>query len=322
MKQLVFPSTRKPRGTKPQIINIPASVGHGKMVTTYCNSGIRVIISDYRFHQPVTVKTENSHSIFGFGFCLSGAIQVHPTWCKEGFIIHKGQSGFFSFPEQEGYVECITTQPLLRVNIFLSPELLLQLTGMEPEQMPSILTNNEQSPVRIAHETTPHMQTALNQIIHCTYQGLTKQLYIESKILELIAYKVAQLEFDPEHTVSKRKLTSDEIERIRYAASLLTHDLEHPPNIADLSHHVGMCRSKLYACFREVFGITPFGYLQQKRMETAGNLLKSGEVNVTQAAYTVGYSSLSHFTKAFKQHFGVTPSKCHKLVPISSRITL
>ena len=48
-------------------------------------------------------------------------------------------------------------------------------------------------------------------------------------------------------------------------------------------------------------------YLRNLRLERAAELLRSGRSNVTEAAMAVGYSSLSHFSKAFAEMFGVCP---------------
>ena len=39
------------------------------------------------------------------------------------------------------------------------------------------------------------------------------------------------------------------------------------------------------------------------------HLLQAGEINVTEAALRVGYANLSHFAKAFKSMFGVSPKE-------------
>ncbi len=49
-------------------------------------------------------------------------------------------------------------------------------------------------------------------------------------------------------------------------------------------------------------------YVRQLRMERAADLLLSGRHNVTEAAMEVGYSSLSHFSKAFCTTIGCCPA--------------
>ena len=41
----------------------------------------------------------------------------------------------------------------------------------------------------------------------------------------------------------------------------------------------------------------------------AARLLKEQKINVTQVAYTVGFSNLAHFSTIFRKHFGVSPSE-------------
>ena len=49
-------------------------------------------------------------------------------------------------------------------------------------------------------------------------------------------------------------------------------------------------------------------YVKKMRLHKATTLIIAGE-SVTQAAYNVGYVSLSQFSKHFKKHFGVPPSE-------------
>ena len=50
-------------------------------------------------------------------------------------------------------------------------------------------------------------------------------------------------------------------------------------------------------------------YVRKLRIETAAELIVSGQCNVSEAAVEVGYQSLSHFSKAFQQVKGCLPSK-------------
>jgi AraC-like DNA-binding protein len=52
-----------------------------------------------------------------------------------------------------------------------------------------------------------------------------------------------------------------------------------------------------------------FSYLRKARMERAMYLIRRNEMNITEVAYEVGYSSLSQFSRAFGEHFGIRPSQ-------------
>ena len=61
--------------------------------------------------------------------------------------------------------------------------------------------------------------------------------------------------------------------------------------------------------FKEVFGTTPARWLKDKRLEYAKYLLSHTGLNVTDVYGQVGFANYSHFSKAFKNHFGYSPSK-------------
>lgn len=125
--------------------------------------------------------------------------------------------------------------------------------------------------------------------------------------MTLLSHKLEQL--DPVAAYHGAAINSSDTERVHQAARLLISDLENPPNIMTLANSVGLNRDKLHRCFRQVFGLSPFEYLRNQRMQTAMLLLQDGEVNVTQAAIMVGYANMSYFTKSFKSMFGINPGQ-------------
>ena len=87
------------------------------------------------------------------------------------------------------------------------------------------------------------------------------------------------------------------------------------PNLMvdDLAQATGYGRSQFYSKMMEVTGTTPKDYIRMKRMTRAAELLKSGEMTtVAEVAYQVGFTDALYFSRCFKQHFGITPSKYQK----------
>lgn len=72
---------------------------------------------------------------------------------------------------------------------------------------------------------------------------------------------------------------------------------------------VGCSAAYLSRSFSDSEGITIVQFQRTKRIEVATKLLASGTYNVSEAAEIVGYQSLSHFSKAFKQETGILPSE-------------
>jgi len=150
---------------------------------------------------------------------------------------------------------------------------------------------------------TPAIEMALQQILHCPYQGLTQKLYLEAKSLELIALFMEAFQ---ETTAAPGRLNRDECDRLHHAQQILRDNLQNPPSILHLARQVGLNDRKLKEGFRQVFNTTVFSYLTQQRLEKACQLLAQ-QYPVATVASAVGYASPTAFSGAFRRQFGVTP---------------
>lgn len=204
-------------------------------------------------------------------------------------------------------------QKILRVRIAFDPQDLLTtfgtefVEGLSPELL-SLVTGTKLQPYYYLGTTTLQMQQAVQQILNCPYQGLLKQIYLESKALELMTLRLAQFLDDGQQTSRKIRLQQDDIDRIHWAKDILTDNVTDPPSLTALARLVGMNDCKLKQGFRQVFDTTAFGYLHQHRLEQARQLLATGKFSVTDVCHQVGFTDRSHFAAAFRKQFGLNPS--------------
>ncbi|WED23384.1 AraC family transcriptional regulator [Vibrio sp. JC009] len=61
--------------------------------------------------------------------------------------------------------------------------------------------------------------------------------------------------------------------------------------------------------FKKLVGVTPYQYLMNKRLDQAKALLSSDKVNIASVGHELGFNDQSHFTRAFKSRFGMTPGQ-------------
>lgn len=77
-------------------------------------------------------------------------------------------------------------------------------------------------------------------------------------------------------------------------------------SVSEIAKRLNMNRSYLSTIFKDKYGIPPKQYLLEHRMSMAATLLQRGnKVNIT--ADSVGYTDAFVFSKAFKQHYGLSP---------------
>ncbi|MDJ0591028.1 MAG: AraC family transcriptional regulator [Pleurocapsa sp. MO_226.B13] len=139
---------------------------------------------------------------------------------------------------------------------------------------------------------------------------MTKKLYLQAKVLELLAIQLDPIIAEFDSFPAKSTLKPQTIDRIYQARDILLTRLENPPSIAELIQQVGVGDRTLRRGFRELFGTTVIGYLTSQRMKQAEQLLREGKLSISEVANIVGYSHLGHFSAAFKREFGITPSQC------------
>lgn len=80
-------------------------------------------------------------------------------------------------------------------------------------------------------------------------------------------------------------------------------------NVDALTQEVGISRAQLHRKMKEMTGISTSEFIRNIRLEQAARLLREQKINVTQVAYTVGFSNLAHFSTIFRKHFGMAPSE-------------
>lgn len=61
--------------------------------------------------------------------------------------------------------------------------------------------------------------------------------------------------------------------------------------------------------FKQMMGISPLHFLHNIRIAKSKSLLKQTHLSVTEIGYEVGYSSLAHYSKVFKEKTGLTPKQ-------------
>lgn len=90
--------------------------------------------------------------------------------------------------------------------------------------------------------------------------------------------------------------------------------LDEPLTISTLSRRACLSATTFKAGFRRLYGLPVHAWLRQRRMERAAELLRSSSLSVLGVAQSVGYSSASQFTAAFRRQYGVTPVQYRKNV--------
>jgi AraC-like DNA-binding protein len=148
----------------------------------------------------------------------------------------------------------------------------------------------------------------LESLLNHNYTGSLENIFVNAQTQMLLLYSMDCME-EKEIDVSTHKFLANEADRekISRAREILLQHIGEPITIKALSRKVAMNECYLKKGFKEMFGSTIFDFYQSQRMEHAKYLLYEKGLTVTDVSIMLGYSSISHFSTAFKKHTGLKP---------------
>ena len=149
----------------------------------------------------------------------------------------------------------------------------------------------------------------LEALLNHTYTGSLENIFINAQMQMLLLYSMDCMLGDKEIESFNCKFLANEADRekIIKARGILLQQIGEPITIKELSRKVAINECYLKKGFKEMFGTTIFDFYQSQRMEHAKYLLYEKGLNVTEVSVMLGYSSISHFSTAFKKHTGLKP---------------
>ncbi|MBF9223176.1 helix-turn-helix transcriptional regulator [Hymenobacter ruricola] len=151
------------------------------------------------------------------------------------------------------------------------------------------------------------LHTAIREVLDCRFAGPLKKLFLYSKALEILVLQADA--FEQAQAPRRYARTDYDQERLLFARDYLVQHLALPPSLPELARVAGLNEFKLKKGFKELFGQTVFGYLSDYRLADARAQLQDRQKTASELAFELGYSSVQHFSTAFKKKFGVSPTE-------------
>lgn len=295
----------------------PLPLGRGYGRSLQLRPGLKLDIMNFEKRQAhlYKIRQHPQPMPLTLSYYLSGGCRVDNDGLKTSHEEVAGKSYLYCLPNTAELEEYPAEQHICRVHIQVSPEQIHAFSDRFyelPADIQNIIKYPEKVLLYCPNRITPEQHHILRQILEWPYQGITRQLYLEGKVLELLALHFNQVLIgSPDQS---KALKTRDVDRIYEARDILIHNAANPLSLAELSRRVHLNESKLSQGFRQVFNTTVFGYLYDYRMEQARQILQTGNLNVQETARCVGYTSRSSFVAAFKKKFKVAPSRYLKKI--------
>jgi AraC family transcriptional regulator, transcriptional activator of the genes for pyochelin and ferripyochelin receptors len=293
----------------------PGEIGTGFMSRINLGPGLALGFGEFQLFEDIELHFEPSlvpvalhfsgslHGNYGYNL-IDKKIELPLAGSGLGgsIVYRKEWQGAFKFSQHAPVRGLIVYIDPLMLNPFMDGQF-----DCFPTDLCDITCGNHEKYFYQAFTTTPAVQTVINQVLDCPYTGALKRFYLEARTLEVVTYAMGQLAAEKDHHVNATALHPRDMERVRSIKEILIGNLEKPPSLLELARISGTNKNKLNTDFRQVFGTSVFEFLRANRLEHAKDLLESKKMNVTEAAFEVGYAHQQSFTRAFRSHFGTNP---------------
>lgn len=80
-------------------------------------------------------------------------------------------------------------------------------------------------------------------------------------------------------------------------------------SMEEIASHTGRSLATFKRDFAKVTNLTPQKWIIKRRLEAAHELIQTGKKKVSEICFDVGFKNLSHFSKVYKEAYGVAPTK-------------
>ena len=84
--------------------------------------------------------------------------------------------------------------------------------------------------------------------------------------------------------------------------------------VESVSRATGVSSSHMTALFHRQMNISPGEYIRRVKLEESKGLIREGRMNFSQIATALNYSNIHHFSRQFKENFGIPPSEYAKSI--------
>ncbi|MCA0754243.1 helix-turn-helix transcriptional regulator [Paenibacillus sp. N4] len=127
---------------------------------------------------------------------------------------------------------------------------------------------------------------------------------IKIKLLELL-YDVADADEQFLYQFLQLKRTSR-----KSITEVMEQNITSPVSLNDLAYLSGRSLSAFKRDFQAIYNTSPLRWIRNRRLDIAKEMLVHSTLSVTDVCFSTGFENVAHFSKVFKERFGMSPSAC------------
>ena len=134
-------------------------------------------------------------------------------------------------------------------------------------------------------------------------------------LLQILLLELLREQISPAGTkLRTTNAVNSENEIIRRAQQFISEHVREKLTVPLVARHVDVSPSYLTALFRKNLQISPGEYVRRIKLQESKQMIREDNLNFTEIAAALQYSTVHHFSRQFKDKFGITPTEYAKSV--------
>ena len=137
---------------------------------------------------------------------------------------------------------------------------------------------------------------------------------IVSQLTLLLLYLLREAQSPSGSKVKNANIVQNENEIIRLAQQYVAGHIREKLSVPMVANQVGVSPSYLTVLFHKNLQISPGEYIRRIKLQESKQMIRENNLNFTEIAAQLHYSTVHHFSRQFKEKFGITPTEYAKSV--------
>ena len=233
-------------------------------------------------------------------FVING--EKHINIHSKDFLIEKGcyNITYIDYPISSYFSNISEDNPYLSIYLPVDNKIISEIIK-DIENIP----NNSFKGIS-SHKADESLLEAYERLIDL-YAKQGNNTFLAELTLKEIYYRILT---GPAGADLKSLFTSDsQSNKIYKAVEYITENYKDRLTINDIAAKVNMAPSTFFRVFKQITLISPLQYQKRLRLYEAQRLMLTENLTATEAAYNVGYESITQFTREYKKIFNSSPAK-------------
>ena len=155
-------------------------------------------------------------------------------------------------------------------------------------------------------------QTVVTLLQHMQREKDRSDAYTQDMILSLLQQLLVNLQrtaAEPEEKLPLSNSINSENEIIRKTQQFISSHVRQKLSVPMVAAGVDVSPSYLTALFHKQLQISPGEYIRRIKLQQSKQMIREGNLNFTEIAEALQYSTVYHFSRQFKEKFGLTPTE-------------